>query len=286
MKSRVLTYTTLLTAGLCGASAAAGDIYSISYTHVAQGSAIDLTSAGTLDWAKWGNGETTGMSTYTTPEKTGGTIINPTLTPLGSVPSGQSVVLIPFSPVPNVTPLFSWADGTIAMAGGDPVGTSVSQTILPAQFSYPLGLGLSFTATADAAPRQLDLYVAGFNTRMELTATLSGGGQRSLIASNAALIPVAAGNTGNNDVSFGFFSIDYAGAGETLTINLTANNQIGIPTGAPQYGFANAGALAATVTVGTASVPEPSTLLLSLVGLAGLSVLGVLRRAVPGDRTA
>ena len=77
MKLRALTFATMLIAGLCVSAADAGQIYSLTYSDVAAGSSVDLTTAGTLDWAKWGNGETTGMTTYTTPEKVGGSIINP-----------------------------------------------------------------------------------------------------------------------------------------------------------------------------------------------------------------
>lgn len=162
------------------------------------------------------------------------------------------------------------------MAGGMPVSTSVSQEIAPAQFSYPPGLGLSFHAAASATPQVLDLYVVGFNTRMDLTATLSRGGSDSLIASNAILNPVPSGTGGNNDFSHGIFSILYAGAGETLTVDLTAYNQSGISSSAPQYEFPNAGVFAATVGVG--AVPEPSSLVLSAIGLGGLLGYGAFRR--------
>jgi hypothetical protein len=280
MKQTILNLAVLSVFCVIVASADAGQIYGISYTDVASSSTIDLTSAGTLDWVKWGNGEPNETLPYATPQMTGGSIVNPALTPLGSVPSGQTVVLLPFSPV-SITPTFSWTNGTIAEAGGMPVGTSVSETIHPAQFSYPLGIGVSLQATASASPEVLNLYVAGFDTRMKLSATLSGGASDSLVASSAALTPVAAGNTGNNYFSYGYFSIVYAGAGETLTLNLTADNQSGIPTSASQYSFRNAGVMAATV--GIASVPEPSSLVLSGIGLAGL-LAGVLRRRITAGR--
>ena len=275
MNRRTLSIAASLISCLWVSAVDAGQVYKISYTDVAPGSTTDLTAAGTLDWVKWGNGESTGTLPYSTPAMTGGTIINPTLTPLGTVPSGQSVVLIPFSPVPQSL-YFTWTNGTLPESGGMPVGTSVSQTIHPAQFSYPLGLGLSFQAAASASPELLNLYVAGFDARMKLTATLSGGATDSLIASNAVLTQLPVPGEGNNYGSFGIFSILYAGAGETLTINLTADNQSGIPTDAPQYDFRNAGVFAATVEVG--SVPEPSSIVLSAIGFAGLVGCAMVRR--------
>jgi hypothetical protein len=265
-------------------STAEAGVISITYTDLTPGSTTDLTAAGTLDWVKWGNGETTGTLPYASPQKVGGSIINPTLSPLGSVPAGQSVELVPFAPVQNVTPAFSWTNGTLAMSGGNPVGTSVSETIVPAQFSYPLGLGLSFQASADVTTRVLNLYVVGFNSRMELDASLSGGGGSGLLASNAALVPVDAGGAGNNFFSFGVFSIVYSGAGQTLTVDLTANNQSGISSSAPQFAFPNAGVFAATVSA--SAVPEPSALLLSAIGLAGLLGARVFRRALTRGQPA
>jgi hypothetical protein len=276
MKTRVLALLTVVIAGW-GASSANAGILGISYSDVTPGSTIDLTTLGTLDWVKWGNGEATGSLPYATPSESGGSIINPTLTPVGSVPSGQSVVLVPFSPTSGETPLFSWTNGTIPMSGGNPVGTVVSETITPAQFSYPLGLGASFQVTGSASPCTLDVFVQGFNCRMNLTVTSSGGQSDSLIASSAALIPIASSpGAGNNDYSFGMFSIGYVGAGETFTISLTAANQSGIPTNAPQYGFANAGLFGAALMQG-AAVPEPSSIVLSMIGLGGLAGFALLR---------
>jgi hypothetical protein len=252
IKSRALT----ISAALCSVfylwSADAGQIISITYADLPT-STNDLTAKGTLDWIKWGNGET--LAPYTTPRKFDGAIIDPTLTPLGTVPAGQSVALVPFGPVPGLSLEFAWTNGTSPMAT-TPVGTSVSETISPNQFSYPTGLGLSFQATAGDFPRLLTVYVAAFNARMKLDASLTGGASGSLLASNALLIPVSAGN-GSNVVSYGTFAISYSGTGETLTVNLTATDQVGIPSNAPQFGFPNAGVYAATVESGQSISPSP-----------------------------
>jgi PEP-CTERM motif len=277
MRTFALRFATTLLFACAVAPAYAGNIYGISYTDISPNSSTNLTTAGTLDWVKWGNGDATGTVNYTTSQMTAGAIINPALTPIGTVPQGQTVELAAFapSPPPTSTPSFSWTNGSNPEFGGVPVSTSVSEQIAPAQFSYPLGLGLSFQVAASAIPEELSLYVVGFNSRMEVSATLSGGGSDSLIASTAALNLVPSG-AGNNDFSYGIFSIVYSGAGETLTIDLTAANQSGISTGAPQFSFPNAGVYAATVT--TASVPEPSSLVLSAIGLGGLLGYGFVRR--------
>jgi hypothetical protein len=248
MNVRMLTLAATVLVGLHVPSVATGQIYSITYTDLTFGTTTDLTAVGTLDWVKWGNGQAN-PDPYTSPQNITGTIINPMLTPLGTAPPDASVVLVPFAPPPMTTILdFTWTDGTEEMAGGGPVGTVVSETITPAQYSYPLGLGASFQAEADAAPRLLDVYVQGFNTQMRLTATLSGGDSDTLLASDAAVTLVPDAN--NNYFSAGIFSILYAGDGETLTVDLTADNQDGIPTDAPQYVFPNAGVFAATVVPG------------------------------------
>ena len=61
--------------------------------------------------------------------------------------------------------------------------TIVTETILPAQFDYPLGLGAAMTVGASAESRVLDVYVQGFNADMLMTATMSGGGSVSFLAS-------------------------------------------------------------------------------------------------------
>jgi hypothetical protein len=109
---------------------------------------------------------------------------------------------------------------------------------------------------------------------MRLSAELSGGGGTSLLASGALIQPPP---SNPNYFSVGIFSVVFSGAGETLTINLTADNQAGIPTDAPQYLFRNAGVFAATVNTAQV-VPEPSSLVLGLAGGIGLAGLGLRKR--------
>ena len=73
--------------GFCWlASTGVAQIYSIAYTDVKPGATNDLTAAGSVDWVKWGNGET-GLPIATV-RKEGGAVIKPALTALGTVPAG------------------------------------------------------------------------------------------------------------------------------------------------------------------------------------------------------
>jgi hypothetical protein len=213
-----------------------------SFSQMTQGDLTDLTAAGTLDWVKWGNGEADDGLVFATVEKSGGTIINSALTVTDPTADGQpSVVLATFNPAASIL-AFSWTDGTAAMAGGGPVDNVVTQAMTPAQFSYPIGIGQSFTAAAAAELRVLDVYVQGFGSDMQLTAALSGGVAQSIVVS-PTVNPV--GDVANF-FSFGRFRVTYSGVGETLTVStLTVND--GSRVGA-QSPFANAGMFAATVT--------------------------------------
>jgi len=51
---------------------------------------------------------------------------------------------------------FDWTDGDAPTSGSS--DTVISQTILPAQFDYPIGLGASFTADAAVETCTLDVY--------------------------------------------------------------------------------------------------------------------------------
>lgn len=271
MRTFALRFATTFLFACAAAPAYAGNIYGISYTDISPTSSTNLTTAGTLDWVKWGNGDPNDTVNYMTSQMNGGTTINPALTPLGG--GGGTVQLAAFEPLTTSSPSFSWTNGTNPESGGVPVGTSVSEQM--DQNSYPLGLGLSFQVAASASPEVLSLYVVGFNAQMEVSASLSGGGSTSLTASNAALVNVQADGT-SNYYSYGIFSMVYSGAGETLTVNLTTANQTGVPLDATQYTFPNAGVFAATVNA--ASVPEPSSLVLSGIGLGGLLGYGFVRR--------
>src|SRR5262249_50211864 len=163
----MLRYSVALAVIACSALSARADTVTATYTELPNGTSIDLTATGSVDWVKWGNTTTPFVLGFATAEKVGGTVLNPALTPLGTAPPGYAVTLASFSGAGDMK--FNWTDGPAPMAGGGPVDTSVTETLSPAAFSYPIGIGATFTANASAATRVLDVYVAGFDSDMLIT---------------------------------------------------------------------------------------------------------------------
>jgi hypothetical protein len=219
------------------ASRAAGQVTGV-YTELPLGTPINLTSAGTTDWVKWG---VTGGGPGWTPVAKAGVpaLISRTLAPLGTPPAGTNVVLIGIAALPPGNLLnFTWSDGTGPAAGFS--DTVVTETILPAQFDYPLGLGAAMSVQASVTPRILDVYVQGFNADMVITATLSSGASTSTIVSPTKNPP---GDPLNN-LSAGRYRVTFAGAGQTLVVSVRTTN----PVRPGSVRFPNAGFFAATLT--------------------------------------
>jgi hypothetical protein len=237
-----------LVAALCvgGAAHAGSDYLSATYTPLAQGTTINLTQTGTLDWAKFGNGENDSTS-FLVATKIGNPVINPAISPVGTAPSG-SVNLIAFTGGNILN--FTWTNGNFGMYNGTgPVDTVVAETIVPAVNSYPTGLGATFSASASSQLREMNVYVQGFDSNMVLTATLTDG-----TTTSTTVIPtVNPPSDPTNYYAIGDYQIFYSGAGETLTVSAVAD---GNPIGS-QSAFPNAGIFAATV----GAVPEPATIL-------------------------
>jgi hypothetical protein len=133
---------------------AAEDLQAFVATMPPTGSTIDLTAAGSLDWAHWGYGMTGGPFGQTTTPTTNRKIMSgPAL--IGALqvlppPSGAATY---WSPARSTTVAFRWSDG---MPVRDPgVGVSVTEGIGSAAES-------SFILRAQSGPdlRQLSIYVA------------------------------------------------------------------------------------------------------------------------------
>lgn len=267
-------------AALFGAVAPAnGDFLTAAYSTVATGSTIDLTAQGTLDWAKFGTDNSNQNTNFFVATKIGNPVINPNITPIG----GGGTTLIQFGNPGGPGSLnFTWTNGNFGMGfPGSPVSSVnsvITETILPAQNSYPLGLGARFTAGVDSSTRVLDVYVQGFNSVMTVSAALSGG-----LSTSTDVTPDVVLADGNF-YSFGVYQIDYSGdPSETLTVSVqTSLTQPSNPPWAtsPQAAFPNAGIFAATVQQGSVTaVPEPASFcLMALGGLLGLTGRACCRR--------
>jgi hypothetical protein len=270
---RALGLLALMVVLSVGTGARAGsDSLSATYIPLTQGTTISLTQTGTLDWAKFGNGENDSTS-FLVATKIGNPVISPVISPVGSAPSG-SVNLIAFTGGNNLN--FTWTNGNFGMYNGTgPVDTVVTETIVPAVNSYPPGLGASISASASSQMRELNVYVQGFDSNMVLTASLSDG--QTTTTTIAPTINPPGDPT--NFYALGDYQILYSGAGETLTISAVAD---GNPMGS-QSAFPNAGIFAATAS----AVPEPSTTMLVGIGMiwpaTGLA-LPFLRRRLANKR--
>lgn len=200
---RLIELSAVCTACLLFALPASGGIVTGAYFELAEGTEIDLTAEGTLDWIKFGNGENN-TTTFLNTTKIGNPVFLPaTLAPLGTPPIDHTVELIAFTGQGNLN--FTWNDGNFGMYNVvGPVDTVVTETISPAVNEYPIGLGATFDALASAQTRFLDVYVQGFNADMVITASMSGGGSATATVTpsqNPASDPL-------NDYALGRFHVE------------------------------------------------------------------------------
>ncbi|HTS21077.1 MAG TPA: hypothetical protein VMN79_04630, partial [Casimicrobiaceae bacterium] len=144
--------------------------------------AVDLTGAGTSDWAHWPgyDGKITGNAQISD------------FAFLGSAATTYSD-----------SRALAWNDGTPTLCGASTQGVSVSGT----------SNGFLITAPADAATRTLKLYVGGSNSRGMLTAHLSD-------ASAADFVDTGFSSTGQYDAVY-TLSYHAASDGEQLTVMWT-----------------------------------------------------------------
>jgi hypothetical protein len=238
------------------ASPAAGQVVGV-YTELPLGTPINLTADGTTDWVKWGvNG---GGPGWTAVAKSGvPPLISRGLAPLGTPPANTNVVL---TGIANAILNFTWTDGTGPAAGAS--NTIVTETILPAQFDYPIGLGAAMTVPAAANSRTLDVYVQGFNADIVITATLSGGASSSVQVAPTKNPP---GDPLQN-YSGGRYTVTFAGAGQTLTVTVRT-----VTLRRGSVGFPNAGFFGAALRedAGPSDLPPPTNFAAQTFNLAVL----------------
>jgi hypothetical protein len=169
--------TTTSAATLPGGASMAG-------TSVASSATVDLTVAGSADWAKWPN--------YIHKAAGGGQIST-------YVKAGAAAV----QSYANDQRTLMWSDGASTPSGSDQAGLSVSG----------IGSGFQITAPADTTSRTLSVYIGGSNSGGALIAHLSDGSAPDYVSTTVAV-------TGQYDL---VYTITYraASAGQQLSVGWT-----------------------------------------------------------------
>ncbi len=141
----------LIVCALCTVLGARGATLSVTFTPIPQGTEVDLTAEGPLDWVHWGLYTESSLD-----RKAGVTPQIPDFTPKGSTG--------PFQYADNYNG-YSWRDGspTLSMTN-TPTGVWM--------YGKPNGFELLFPA--DTTPKKLKIYVGTFAAVGEFSATLSG----------------------------------------------------------------------------------------------------------------
>jgi hypothetical protein len=174
-----------------------------TFSTVTQGSAVDLTANGKLDWVHWGLYTDSSINRKAT------------VTPLiaGFTLTGDQICTncylagFQYGDNPNG---YTWYDGA-------PTPNVTNTTTGVWAYNYPIALGSGFqlTAPADTTTRTLQVYVGAYNAQGQLTATLSDGGGSF---TSGSLPGQTVNNIGNGPC--GVFSLSYAAnsPGQTLTV--------------------------------------------------------------------
>jgi hypothetical protein len=142
---------------------------------------VNLTAVGTSDWARWPGYDH---------KATGGSQV-PTYTLIGTTAA------MPYGDAPRT---ISWTDGTPT-----PTGSVISGLYIAGS-----GTGFQLTAPADLTTRTLTVYVGGWASTGQLTATLSDGSAPAFVSA-----PVSA--SGQYTVAY---QLTYAAAGPGRLLTL------------------------------------------------------------------
>lgn len=221
----------------------------------------NLTAEGTQDWAVWGYSDG-GTSISLTPDvrKSGGAGISS----LGNISNGN--------PLRGIGQFGLYGESTFDWTDGNPVAseigalTGVQHDGQEALFST-IGEGFSLSAIADKAERTLTVYTTVNFASGYLIATLSDG-------SAVAYESFTGGAESNQSDIFTFrYSADSAGQSLDLTYVVSAQ----FPTDPANGG--NVAIQAASLSISGGTIPEPGSVTLVGLGLAGMAISAIRRRA-------
>jgi len=207
---------------------AATPTLTVSFVAIPQGTNVDLTVAGPIDWVHWG------LYTETSLDRKAG------VTPLISdftILYATNAYAYAYQFADNYND-YSWSDGTpTASVTNTPTG--VWAYGVPTRNS-----GFQFTVPADTTLRTLKVYVGAFSAKGNFEASLSDNSASAY--SDTTLV-----NMGNGPS--GVYSISYAAqsAGQTLTVKWTLTM--------PTRPDANVTLQAAALSVPGANNPQSST---------------------------
>lgn len=179
-------------AGTClPASQAAAGTLNGSSTFLANGTVVNLTSEGSLDWATWG---LTSVADFDFDHKD---VVTQKISTYSLIAAGT------LAQIPSNSVAYAWSDGTPTLTATNTFGVSVDG----------LGNGFQFIVPADTTARLLRVYVSGFSAEILFEATLSDG-------SATALNDDSYDATGNQQGPVRVYEVRYAAdsVGQTLTV--------------------------------------------------------------------
>ncbi|WP_162029719.1 MULTISPECIES: PEP-CTERM sorting domain-containing protein [unclassified Lentimonas] len=207
---------------------------------------VDLTTIGTTDWMKLGDGDDT-TGSFVVFEKASADFI-------GTVTGGPNdFVQDDFNGFPSA---MSWTDGTALNTVGSSVTGSMEAKGPSTDETLPASLTFDITGL-DAGDYQLNVYANGYRSNWTFGASLDGGGASDTVT-----------QAGTGSFSATFTTDFTVAAGQTLTV-LFSQNSDGLGT-------------ADNIAIGgitLAAIPEPGTYALLAGSLALCSVMVRRRRS-------
>lgn len=213
----------------------------------------NLTTQGSVDWAYWaaatGSGTSYGTNMVPTNEKSGGTAIsNLSIVGSGNLRASDSA---------DGAGAYSWSDGTSPISG---TNQNLAGGLIFSSALNTGGAGFSLTVTGATAGQTyyVMLYFGGYNATGNLTLTLPG------VTSVTDNTQVFAGVSPKAIVGYQV-SFTPDNAGDQLSIRYTGSS-----TTASGHVGIEAVAVSTSPITPVPSIPEPSAVLLSLVGSMAL----------------